>query len=159
MPLALELAAARVPLLGVAGVAARLDERWRLLALGARDADARHRSLRALLDWSHDLLSEPEQRVLRRLAVFADGFALELAEAVVTDDALDRWEAVDALQALVERSLVVVDGAESPRYRLLESTHAYALERLADSGEERERAATARARAARLLRRRAPARS
>jgi hypothetical protein len=89
-----------------------------------------------LLDWSYDLLSGPEQRVLRRLAVFADGFSLELAEAVVTDATLDRWEAVDVLQALVERSLVEVDGAEVPRYCLQESTHAYALERLVASGEE-----------------------
>ena len=135
LPLAIELAAARVPALGVQGVRERLGERLRILTTGARTALPRHQTLRAALEWSHSLLSGDEQVVLRRLGVFAGGFSLELAEQVVGDERLDPWAVVDALGALVDRSLVAVDGADPPRYRLLESTRALALERLAMAEE------------------------
>ena len=135
LPLAIELAAARVPALGLQGVRERLGERLRILTTGARTALPRHQTLRAALEWSHSLLSGDEQVVLRRLGVFAGGFSLEMAEQVVGDERLDPWAVVDALGALVDRSLVAVDGADPPRYRLLESTRALALERLAIAEE------------------------
>ena len=135
LPLAIELAAARVPALGVQGVRERLGARLRILTTGARTALPRHQTLRAALEWSHSLLSGDEQAVLRRLGVFAGGFSLEMAEQVVGDERLDPWAVVDALGVLVDRSLVAVDGADPPRYRLLESTRALALERLAIAEE------------------------
>ncbi|WP_059009174.1 BTAD domain-containing putative transcriptional regulator [Streptomyces specialis] len=128
MPLALELAATRVRALGVRELAARLDDRFRLLAAGRRDAPARQRTLRAVLDWSWDLLTEPERVALRRLSVAVDGCALDAAEAVCAVP-----DAMELLARLVDRSLVVADGG---RYRLLESVAAYALERLREAGEE-----------------------
>lgn len=135
MPLAIELAAARVPLLGIEGVRARLGERLRLLAGGTRTAPARQQTLRAALEWSHALLSPVERVTLRRLGVFAGSFALDSAQAVVADDAIDRWDVLDHLAALVDKSLVQADGREPPRYRLLESTRAFALEQLDAAGE------------------------
>jgi predicted ATPase/DNA-binding winged helix-turn-helix (wHTH) protein len=135
LPLALELAAARVRLLGVAGVRDRLGERFRVLTGGARTAMPRQQTLHATLDWSHALLAAAEQAVLRRLGVFVGGFSLELAQQVAADDALDEWAVLDALGALVDKSLVAVDGGEPVRYRLLETTRAYALEQLAAQGE------------------------
>lgn len=147
IPLALELAAARVPLLGVEGVRARLDERFRLLTAGSRDAPARQQTLRNALDWSHGLLSVEQQTVFRRLGVFAGSFALDAAQRVVGDEAIDEWAVLDQLGALVDKSLVqVLDGA-APRYRLLESARAFALERLEAAGEARR----ARTRLARAL--------
>lgn len=135
IPLALELAAARVPLLGVEGVRARLDERFRLLTAGSRDAPARQQTLRAALEWSHGLLSADEQAVFRRLGAFAGSFALPAAQQVAAGDVIDGWAVLDHLGALVDKSLVqVLDGA-SPRYRLLESARAFAVERLAAAGE------------------------
>ena len=148
-PLAIELAASRVPLLGVRRVADSLDDRLALLSVGWRDVPARHRSLRAVLEWSHSLLSATEQCVLRRLAVFVGSFSLDRALEVVPDEhGIDRWSAIDALDALVERSLVVVqdDGRET-RYRLPESPAAFARECLADDSE----AAALRARHARAV--------
>jgi predicted ATPase/DNA-binding winged helix-turn-helix (wHTH) protein len=135
IPLAIELAAARVPLLGVEGLRQRLGERLNLLTGGVRTVLRRHQTLRAALEWSHGLLDPDEQTVLRRLGVFAGGFALELAQAVVIDARIDRWAVLDLLGHLVDKSLVVVDSAEVPRYRLLETTRAFALEQLAAAGE------------------------
>ncbi len=135
LPLAIELAAARVRLLGVQGVRERLGERFRMLTGGARTAMRRHQTLHAAIDWSHALLSSEEQAVLRRLGVFVGGFTLELAQHVTGDELISEWAVLDALGALVDKSLVVADAAEPPRYRLLETTRAYALEKLADAGE------------------------
>ena len=136
IPLALELAAARVPLLSVEQINARLDDRFKLLTGGTRTALPRQQTLRATLDWSHDLLAEQERTVLRRLAVFAGGFALEAASAVASDTAVDEFAVIDLLSQLVARSLVVADTTDAgARYRLLETTRAYALEKLAEAGE------------------------
>lgn len=134
LPLALELAAARVRVLPVGELATRLDDRFRLLAAGARDAPARQQTLRAVVDWSWELLGERERAVLRRLAVFADGFTLAAAEAVCTGEGVDGADVLDLLARLVDRSLVVAD-AGGGRYRLLETIAVYALERL-DEAEE-----------------------
>jgi predicted ATPase/DNA-binding winged helix-turn-helix (wHTH) protein len=138
LPLAIGLAAARVPLLGVEGLATALGERLKLLTSGARDASARHRTLRAALEWSHGLLDEREQVLFRRLGIVVGSASLELVRRIAVDDALDEWSALDALSVLVDRSLVVLDsGADdaAPRYRLLESPRAYATERLDQAGE------------------------
>ncbi|WP_343954317.1 BTAD domain-containing putative transcriptional regulator [Nonomuraea longicatena] len=128
IPLALELAATRVRALGAEELAGRLDDRFRVLTSGMRDAPARQRTLRAMIDWSWELLGEPERLVLRRLAVHADGCDLEAAEAVCAEPGVD---VLESLARLVDRSLV----APGPRYRLLESVAAYGLERLREAGE------------------------
>lgn len=136
LPLALELAAARVPVLGVNGLAERLadDEepgaRLRLLTQGARTAAPHQRSLRAALDWSHALLTPAEQRVFRRLAVFRGSFTLASAQIVCADAELDAWSVLDALHALIEKSLLsaTVQGPTGHRFTLLESVRAYAQE-------------------------------
>ena len=133
--LAIELAAARVPLLGVQQLAGALHERLQLLNKGRRDAPARQQSLRAALAWSHGLLKADEQLVFRRMAVLAGGAGLELLLAVVCDVGLDRWRALDALDALVDHGLVAVSGSEPPRYRLLESPRVLAAETLAATNE------------------------
>ncbi|MGW6503752.1 BTAD domain-containing putative transcriptional regulator [Nonomuraea angiospora] len=133
IPLALELAATRVRALGVQGVVARLDDRFKLLASGQRGAPARQQTLTAVIDWSWELLSEDERRVLRRLAAHADGCTLEAAESVCDAPELD---VLDLLARLVDRSLVVV--VEAPagvRYRLLESVSEYCRARLSEAGE------------------------
>jgi predicted ATPase/DNA-binding winged helix-turn-helix (wHTH) protein len=135
LPLAIELAAARVPLLGLRTVHDRIDERFRLLTAGARTALARHQTLRATMAWSHGLLSDPQRIVFRRLGVFSGGFTMALAEQVCGDATLDRWAVLDHVGALVNKSLVMKDSADPPRYRLLESTRAFALEELARAGE------------------------
>jgi predicted ATPase/DNA-binding winged helix-turn-helix (wHTH) protein len=136
IPLAIELAAARAAALGIEGLARRLDLRFHVLTGGRRTALPRHQTLRATLDWSHRLLSEPDRIVLRRLAVFAGSFSLEAATCVVADPALAEWEVIGRIAELVDKSLVVADASGAVRrYRLLESTHAYAMEKLADSGE------------------------
>jgi predicted ATPase/DNA-binding winged helix-turn-helix (wHTH) protein len=135
LPLAIELAAARVPLLGVRIVHARLRERFLLLTAGARTALRRHQTLRAALDWSHGLLDEPQRAVFRRLGVFSGGFTVELAQGVCADDEHDEWVVLEQLAALVDKSLVVADPADPVRYRLLESTRAFALEQLAGANE------------------------
>jgi predicted ATPase len=135
IPLAIELAAARVPLLGVEGLRQRLGERFQVLTAGARAVMRRHQTLRAALEWSHGLLDEPERRVFRRLGVFAGGFTLEAAQAVATDPGIDGWDVLEHLGALVDKSLVVAEGEPLPRYRLLETSKLYALERLAEAGE------------------------
>ena len=135
IPLAIELAAARLSLLGVEGLRARLNERFSLLTGGARVVLRRHQTLRATLEWSHALLTPEDQTVFRRLGVFAGGFTLEAAQHVASDDAIDPWTTLDHLGALVDKSLVLAEGDAIPRYRMLETTRAYALERLAESGE------------------------
>ena len=135
IPLALELAAARVPLLGVEGLRARLDERFNVLTGGSRLVLRRHQTLRAALDFSHGLLEPPEQAVLRRLGVFAGSFAVDSAQVVCADASLDAWEVLDCLGALVDKSLVVAEAGAQPRLRLLETTRAYALEKLGEAGE------------------------
>jgi predicted ATPase/DNA-binding SARP family transcriptional activator len=132
LPLAIELAAARAGMLPVAEITARLDDRFRLLTGGPRTAHARQRTLRAAIDWSWDLLSEADRVLLRRLAVFTDGFTVEAAEAVCTGDGLEPDGLLDGLQRLVERSLLVAAGT---RMRLLAVLRAYAAERLAEADE------------------------
>lgn len=134
MALAIELAAARVSLLGVRGVRQRLDERLKLLAAGSRTALPRHQTLRAALQWSHGLLTAAEQTVFDRLGVFMATFSLEAAQQVAADEAIDTWAVLDHLASLVDKSLVLVEGGEMKRYRLLESSRAFALERLAAAG-------------------------
>jgi predicted ATPase/class 3 adenylate cyclase len=133
--LAIELAAARVKVLPPRQLAQKLDERFRVLTGGRRTALPRQQTMRALIDWSYDLLSEQEQKLFRRVAIFAGGWTLEAAEAVVTDDTLDALDITDLISSLVEKSLVVAEAQEIPRYRLLESTRAFALEKLEQSGE------------------------
>ena len=135
LPLAIELAAARVRALGVRGLHERLDARFRVLTAGARTALPRHRTLHAALDWSHELLSPREQVIFRRLAVFSGGFTLDLAQRVVADDALDAWAVLDGLGSLVDRSMVVASVDDPPRYALLETMRAYARERLDQAAE------------------------
>ena len=142
IPLAIELAAARVPLLGVDGLRQRLDQRFRLLTASPRNAPQRQQTLHAALAWSHALLDPLEQRVFRRLARFLGGFSLPLAQQVGADKHDDEWAVLDALGALVDRSLVVADPGPTPRYRLLESARAFALERLCEA-QEQERTAEA----------------
>jgi predicted ATPase/DNA-binding winged helix-turn-helix (wHTH) protein len=135
IPLAIELAAARVPLLGVHGLHARLHEMFNVLTGGTRMKLRRHQTLRAALEWSYGLLSSDEQTAFRRLGVFAGGFTLELAQDVVTDTAIDRWLVLDLLAHLIDKSLVIADAGAEPRYHLLDTTRAFALERLAMAGE------------------------
>ncbi len=135
LPLAIELAAARVPLLGVAGVRERLNERFRMLTGGARAAPRRQQTLHETLDWSHSLLNADERAVFRRAGVFVGGFTLPAAQHALADAQLDEWAVLDHLGALVDKSLLVADPTEPPRYRLLESARAYALEKLQDAGE------------------------
>ena len=132
LPLAIELAAARVGTLGLRAVRDKLDARFKLLTGGARATLRRHQTLRAALEWSYGLLNEAERAVFRRLGVFAGGFTMELAQAVAGDAQLDEWAVLDLMSALVDKSLVVADSGEPPRYRLLESARAFALEQLAE---------------------------
>jgi predicted ATPase/DNA-binding winged helix-turn-helix (wHTH) protein len=135
IPLALELAAARVALLGVEGLRARLDERLQILTGGSRFVLRRHQTLRAALEFSHGLLSVEERVVFRRLGVFAGSFALEVAQEVAADDRIDTWDVLEHLGTLVDKSMVVAEEDKPPRLRLLETTRAYALEKLADADE------------------------
>ncbi|MFH8371045.1 BTAD domain-containing putative transcriptional regulator [Streptomyces sp. NPDC018031] len=136
IPLALELAATRVRALGVRELAARLGNRFRVLTTGQRGAPARQRTLRAVIDWSWELLSVPERIVLRRLAVHGDGCTLDAAEAVCAGDGVAAEEVLDLVTRLVDRSLVtMVDGPAGPRYRLLESVAEYGLERLHEAAD------------------------
>ncbi|HEY9244945.1 MAG TPA: tetratricopeptide repeat protein, partial [Streptosporangiaceae bacterium] len=137
MPLAIELAAARVRVLSVEQIASRLDDRFRLLASGDRTAPPRQQTLRAAVDWSYELLSEEEQILLRRLSVFA-GWNLEMAEQVCADEQIPATAVLDLMAALIDKSLVTFDHelrGES-RYRLLDTIKEYAVSRLAASGEQ-----------------------
>ncbi|TDD36616.1 AfsR/SARP family transcriptional regulator [Actinomadura sp. KC06] len=136
LPLALELAAARVRALGAETLAARLDDRFRLLRSQRRDAPWRQRTLRAAMEWSWEPLGEAERAVLRRLALHPGGCTLEAAEKTCSGDGVDAAEIMDVMVGLVDRSLVMAaDGPGGVRYRLLESVAAYALERLDEAGE------------------------
>jgi non-specific serine/threonine protein kinase len=131
IPLAIELAASRIQLFTPEQIATRLDDRFRLLASGGRTAAPRQKSLRALMDWSHDLLSDSERAVFRQLSVFAGGWSFEAAEAVYSDSSV-----LDLLAALVNKSLVVVEhGADENRYRFLETMRQFAREKLEEAGE------------------------
>ena len=133
--LALELAASRVGVHGVRGTASLLDKQFRLLWRGRRTALPRHQTLSATLDWSYNLLSRTEQLVLRRLAVFVGGFSLEAALDVAAES-LDPAELTETLATLVDKSLVTSDGTTAMRYRLLDTTRAYAWQKLTESGED-----------------------
>jgi tetratricopeptide (TPR) repeat protein len=136
LPLAVELAATRVRGLGVTALLDRLDDRFRLLATGHRDAPARQRTLRAMIDWSWDLLGDAERIVLRRLSVHVDGCALDAAEAVCAGGGVTADEVPEVLTRLVDRSLVVApEHTGEPRFRLLESVADYGRERLREAGE------------------------
>jgi len=133
IPLAIELAAARVKMLTLQQIAARLDDSIRLLTRGTETALPRQQTLRATMDWSFEMLAEKERVLFRRLAVFAGGFALEASESVCTGDGLEGDEVLDLLSELVDKSLVSVAGAdedEETRYRLLETIRQYAREKL-----------------------------
>ena len=136
LPLAIELAAARLKLLPPEALLARLDRRLPLLTGGARDLPARQQTLRATIVWSHDLLDEAERRLFRRLAVFAGGWTLQAAEAVCRPDGEPRGEMLDGVASLVDKSLLRrVGAAVEPRFGMLETVREYALERLEASGE------------------------
>jgi predicted ATPase/DNA-binding winged helix-turn-helix (wHTH) protein len=135
IPLAIQLAAAQFDVLGLNGLAARLDDRLRLLTGGRRTALSRHRTMRAALDWSYDLLSPPEQTIFCRLAVFVDGFTLAAAASVVADESDRGDEVVRLVLELATKSLVVAAvGSPGPRFRLLDTTRAYALEKVLEKG-------------------------
>ncbi|MBS0581389.1 MAG: winged helix-turn-helix domain-containing protein [Proteobacteria bacterium] len=134
IPLALELAAARVPALGLASLLQRLDDRFRLLRAANRPSDARHGALHTAFDWSYDLLSEPEKRVFDRLGAFSGSFSLDSAASYAADADLDSAEVVDLIGRLVDRSLVSVLAVDPPRYTLLESARDYAREKLLARG-------------------------
>jgi predicted ATPase/DNA-binding SARP family transcriptional activator len=136
IPLAIELAAARVKTFTIGDVAARLDDRFQLLTAGPRTADARQRTLRATVAWSHQLLTEPEQVLFRRLAVFRGGWSPDAAERVCDGAGIDRADVVGLLAALVDRSLVVADHRAGVRFRMLETLRHYAAEQLAQAGED-----------------------
>lgn len=139
IPLALELAAVRVKVLSCEQIAERLDDRFRLLTSGARDALPRHQTLRAAVDWSYDLLDESERRLFLRLSVFQGGFAIEAAEAVCSSAQCERADVLEQLARLVDKSLILVDErAGRARYRLLETLRQYGMERMALAGEEDE---------------------
>ncbi|MDQ6768307.1 MAG: NB-ARC domain-containing protein [Candidatus Eremiobacteraeota bacterium] len=136
MPLALELAAARVKVLSLESLAQRLDRRFSLLTGGDRTALARQRTLSALIDWSYDLLTPQEQLLFCRLAIFSGGFTLEASEAVSAGEGIDESEILDLLASLADKSLVIAETSQhSERYRLLESIRAYALEKLQAVGD------------------------
>src|SRR5204862_4713684 len=126
-----------VKALPVEQMAARLDDAFRLLTGGSRTALPRQQTLRALIDWSYDLLSETEKALLRRLSVFAGGWSLEAAEAVCSGDGIEEWEILDLLTQLVDKSIAIAErDGDASRYRLLETLRQYGAEKLATSGEE-----------------------
>jgi len=147
IPLAIELAAARAHVLSIEQIVARLEDRFRLLASGSRTSLARQRTLLAAIDWSYELLTDEERTVFRRLSVFAGGWTLEAAETVACDEAVerpadsavvvDRFEILDLLERLVDKSLVlVVERRDDVRYKMLETLRDYAMGKLVESGEE-----------------------
>lgn len=138
IPLAIELAAARLNVLSIQQIADRLDDRFRVLVGSGRTVAPRHRTLGAVVEWSHDLLTMPERALFRRLAVFAGGWMLESAEAICLGEGLERGEILDVLARLVEQSLVLGEEERSGkrRYRLLETLRAYANDRLREAGED-----------------------
>ncbi len=136
IPLAIELAAARIKVLSADQIAARLDDSFRLLTGGSRTGLPRQQTLRATMDWSYDLLSDQERAVLRRLSVFAGGWTLEAAEAVCAGEGVEAADVLDLITQLVNKSLVVAETqAGEARYRLLETVRQYGRTRLAEAGE------------------------
>ena len=136
IPLAIELAAARVRALSLAQILESLHNRFRLLTGGARTAVRRQQTLRASVDWSHALLTEPERVLFRRVAVFMGGFDLDAAQAVCGDSDVERYQTLDQLTLLIDKSLVVAEDSQfGTRYRMLETVRQYALEKLGESGE------------------------
>jgi len=136
MPLAIELAAARVRALSLDDILGSLQDRFRLLTGGSRTAVRRQQTLRASVDWSHALLTEPERILFRRLAVFMGGFDVEAAQAVAGASEVERFQLLDELTLLVDKSLVIAENASGrTRYRLLETMRQYAMEKLGESGE------------------------
>lgn len=136
MPLAIELAAARVRALSLDEIVGSLNDRFRLLTGGSRIAVRRQQTLRASVDWSHALLSEPERVLFRRLAAFLGGFDLDAAQAIAGGTDVERYQVLDQLALLVDKSLVVAENTSGrTRYRLLETVRQYALEKLGESGE------------------------
>jgi len=141
IPLAIELAATRSKVINIQSLARSLDDRFKVLTTGGRTALPRHKTLAALISWSYDLLTAREQALFMRLGIFAGGFSLAAARVVCCGDGLDEIDILDLLSSLTDKSLVVADtGGEHERYRLLESTRVYALEKLAAAGD-RERLA------------------
>jgi predicted ATPase/DNA-binding winged helix-turn-helix (wHTH) protein len=134
VPLALEMAAARLPLLGIEGLLTRLGERIRMLTTGSHTAEARHRTLSNMVDWSHGLLDPADKKVFRRLAIFSGSFSLEAVIAVAGEKA-DDWDIIDSLGRLIDKSLVTAETGERPRYRLLETLRLYAMQELRRNGE------------------------
>jgi predicted ATPase/DNA-binding winged helix-turn-helix (wHTH) protein len=136
IPLAIELAAARAAMLGIHTLVAHLDDRFRLLTGGHRTALPRHQTLKATLDWSYGLLDDDEQSLLRRLGIFSNAFTMAGASAVMGDAWQGEGRTINALGGLIAKSLVIADsGMHERRYRLLETTHAYAMQKLDDNGE------------------------
>jgi predicted ATPase len=135
LPLAIELAADQVATLGIENTVARLVSRLELLRLSHRTAVPRHRTLKATLDWSYNLLSDPERIVLRRIAPFAGHFTLEGARYVAGEFGADTGEIFDAIAGLVEKSLITRIDEAQEKYRLLDTTRAYALEKLEEHAE------------------------
>lgn len=134
-PLAIEMAAARVPFLGLRTLATRLGERLQLLRSSNRAVVARHQTLRATLDWSHSLLEPREQRVLRRLSMFVGSFRVDIAQRALVDADMDEWFVLDAVSNLVDKSLVQTELLEPPRYRLLETMRVFCAEQLERCGD------------------------
>jgi predicted ATPase/DNA-binding SARP family transcriptional activator len=135
MPLAIELAAARLRTMSVDQLASRLDDRFRLLTSGSRTALPRHQTLRAVIDWSWALLTDAERTVLRRLSVFSGGASLEAAERVCASGTVEQEQVLELLTALAEKSLLLSEGDNAPRYRMLGTIKEYAGQRLAEAGE------------------------
>jgi predicted ATPase/DNA-binding SARP family transcriptional activator len=135
MPLAIELAAARLRTMSIDQLASRLDDRFRLLTSGSRTALPRHKTLRAVVDWSWELLTDAERMVLRRLSVFSGGASLEAAERVCAGDAVEQVQVLELLTSLAEKSLLRTDSDGAPRYRMLGTIKEYATDRLAEAGE------------------------
>src|SRR5580704_10315237 len=135
MPLAIELAAARLRTMSLDQLANRLDDRFRLLTSGSRTALPRHRTLRAVVDWSWELLTDAERMVLRRLSVFSGGASLEAAERVCVGDGGEQEQVLELLTSLAEKSLLLAEGDSAPRYRMIGTIKEYAGDRLAEAGE------------------------
>jgi predicted ATPase/class 3 adenylate cyclase len=137
LPLAIELAAARLPLLGLDGLRQRLEDRFRVLGNASRTAPNRQRTLRGALEWSHSLLTATEQTLFARLGVFAGWFDLDALEQVCADASIESWEVIDLANSLLDKSLLTLDPQDPPRYRLLETPRAFAAEQLAKSQDAR----------------------
>ena len=135
MPLSLEMAAARVPSLGIEGLRASLEARLQVLSAGLRTSDGRHQTLRSMAEWSVGLLDDAEAPVFRRLGIFSGGFSLEAAMAVAAEGEINRWAVADALARLVDKSVVTLERGDPARYRLLETLRLYARELLQAEGE------------------------